>query len=149
MWSARKPQRRTVVEPVERGTIRDRFNIPLALNKIQYNAAVCYADIRHIPTPAGRKTQAASGCGCKSGPSTLQSSSPLGEELAMDPQKLKIQSMIPSPAYALCQRKPERAAALSAQDVREGLTGIHMERGSKRCYPLGKTASDVIGCRYH
>ena len=47
--NARKPQRRTVIERVERATIRDRFNIPLALNKIQYNAATRYPDIRHIP----------------------------------------------------------------------------------------------------
>ena len=46
---ARRPKRRTVIEKTERATIRDRFNIPLALNKIQYNAAICYADIRQIP----------------------------------------------------------------------------------------------------
>lgn len=47
---ARKPKRRTVIEKIERATIRDRFNIPLALNKIQYNAAICYADVRQIPS---------------------------------------------------------------------------------------------------
>ena len=47
---ARRPQRRSSVEKVERATIRDRFNLPLALNKIQYTAAVCYADIRQVPS---------------------------------------------------------------------------------------------------
>ena len=37
---ARKPQNRTIIEQAKRGTIRDRFNIPLAINKVQYNAAV-------------------------------------------------------------------------------------------------------------
>ena len=46
---SRRPKRRIVIERVERATIRDRFNIPMALNKIQYNAAICYADIRQIP----------------------------------------------------------------------------------------------------
>ena len=31
---ARRPKRRTVIEKTERATIRDRFNIPMALNKI-------------------------------------------------------------------------------------------------------------------
>ena len=44
-----RPQRRIVVEPAERGTIRDRFNIPLALNKVQYNAAVSYSQILDLP----------------------------------------------------------------------------------------------------
>src|SRR5205823_2972442 len=49
---SRKPQRRTVIEQVERATIRDRFNLPLAINKIQYNASICYAHIRQIPSVA-------------------------------------------------------------------------------------------------
>ena len=43
---ALRPQRRIVVEPAARGTIRDRFNIPLAINKVQYNAAVWFDRIR-------------------------------------------------------------------------------------------------------
>ena len=43
------PKRRTVIEPVERATIRDRFNVPLAINKIRYQAAVSYASILQIP----------------------------------------------------------------------------------------------------
>ena len=30
---SRKPQRKTVIEPAARATIRDRFNLPLAINK--------------------------------------------------------------------------------------------------------------------
>ena len=44
----RKPQVRTILEPAKRATIRDRFNIPLALNKIQYNAAIVYGPLRQI-----------------------------------------------------------------------------------------------------
>src|SRR5690349_16333446 len=46
---ARRPQRRTVVESAKRGTIRDRFNIPLAVNRLQYNAAILYAPLKDIP----------------------------------------------------------------------------------------------------
>ena len=33
---ARRPQRKSIIEKVERATIRDRFNIPLSQNKIDY-----------------------------------------------------------------------------------------------------------------
>lgn len=47
--ASRRPMQRTVIEPSHRATIRDRFNIPLAINKNQYNIAVCYSQIREIP----------------------------------------------------------------------------------------------------
>lgn len=47
---ARKPRHKIVTEPAKRGTIRDRFNIPLAINKIQYQASIIYAHLRDIPT---------------------------------------------------------------------------------------------------
>lgn len=52
---ARKPQVRVVIEPAKRGTIRDRFNIPLAINKIQYNASILYSQIREIPSVVWEK----------------------------------------------------------------------------------------------
>lgn len=52
---ARKPQVRTVIEQANRGTIRDRFNVPLAVNKIQYDVAVCYDPIRRLPRTEWRK----------------------------------------------------------------------------------------------
>src|SRR5438552_539930 len=47
---SKRPQRRLVIEPAKRGTIRDRFNIPLAINRIQYQAALQYCPIRQIPS---------------------------------------------------------------------------------------------------
>lgn len=52
---ARKPQVRTVIEQASRGTIRDRFNIPLAINKIQYDVTVCYDPIRRLARTQWRK----------------------------------------------------------------------------------------------
>lgn len=40
---SRRPQRRHEIEAAKRGTIRDRFNIPLAINKMQYNVAILYS----------------------------------------------------------------------------------------------------------
>ncbi len=49
---SRKPQRRIVMEAAKRATIRDRFNIPLAINKMQYQVAIHYSQIKQIPSIA-------------------------------------------------------------------------------------------------
>ncbi|NRA90951.1 MAG: hypothetical protein HRU43_07500, partial [Simkaniaceae bacterium] len=54
---ALRPQRKTIVERAPRGTIRDRFNIPMAINKVQYNAAVCFDRIREVPLVSWKKVQ--------------------------------------------------------------------------------------------
>lgn len=44
-----KPQKKTVVKRVERAPIVDRFGVPLALNRVQYNAELSYGAIRQLP----------------------------------------------------------------------------------------------------
>ncbi len=46
---AQKPQSRTILQRADRGTICDRFGIPLALNRICYNAVIYYGQIGQIP----------------------------------------------------------------------------------------------------
>src|SRR3989344_4786401 len=46
---AQKPQSRTILQRANRGTIRDRFGIPLAVNRASYNAAIYYNQIATIP----------------------------------------------------------------------------------------------------
>ncbi len=46
---SKKPQKKVVVEPANRGTIVDRYGIPLAVNKIKYNVALLYSQMRQIP----------------------------------------------------------------------------------------------------
>ena len=47
---AQKPQQRALLLRADRGTIYDRFHVPLALNRICYNAAIYYGQIAQIPT---------------------------------------------------------------------------------------------------
>lgn len=60
---SRKPQRRIVTESAKRATIRDRYNIPLAINKLQYNIAIHYTQIKQIPSiiwetdPSGKRVK--------------------------------------------------------------------------------------------
>lgn len=46
---SKKPMQRIVYESAKRGTIRDRFNLPLAVNKINYQAAVVFSSISALP----------------------------------------------------------------------------------------------------
>src|ERR1700759_1714069 len=47
---SQKPKRKTVIEPAIRATIRDRFNLPFAINKISYQATILYSQLRDIPS---------------------------------------------------------------------------------------------------
>jgi cell division protein FtsI/penicillin-binding protein 2 len=147
---ARRPKRRTVIEKAERATIRDRFNIPLALNKIQYNAAVCYADIRQIP--AGKWEVNAQG---KRVRIPIRSnyikklSELLAKELQLDAQMIEDTihakaSLFPhTPCILKEDLSEEEYYRLKGMEV--DWAGIRTEKDSKRYYPLGKIASDVIG----
>jgi cell division protein FtsI/penicillin-binding protein 2 len=147
---SRKPQRRSIIEHVERATIRDRFNIPLALNKMQYAAAVCYADIRSIPSV--RWTKDADGK-----PKRVQAranyihelSQMLAQELKLDAQQIEDTihgkaSLFPHTPFVLKEDISEdlyyRLKLLETDWV-----GIRTERKSTRYYPRGKVGSDIIG----
>ncbi|NGX37224.1 MAG: Penicillin-binding protein 2 [Chlamydiae bacterium] len=133
---SQKPKRRTVIERVERGTIRDRFNIPLAVNKMQYNAAICYADIRQMRRKERRLY-------------IEKLSHFLAEALEMNP--LDIEDTIygkaclfPHTPFVLKEDIPEKLYHRLKMCERDWL-GIQMQQTTKRLYPQGKSACDVIG----
>jgi cell division protein FtsI/penicillin-binding protein 2 len=150
LQAARRPQRRTVVEQVERATIRDRFNIPLALNKIKYNAAVLYTDLRQIPSVQWKKDEKGKKRRVYPRLEYIKNlSSLLGEQLFMDP--LLIEDLIHSKAslfphlpFVIKEDIPEKHYYRLKMLEKEWL-GIQMQRSFKRFYPQGKTAADVIG----
>ncbi|NGX39857.1 MAG: Penicillin-binding protein 2 [Chlamydiae bacterium] len=148
--SSRAPQRRTVTERAERGTIRDRFNIPLASNAIQYNASICYADIRQIPSvqwekgPDGKKKRVLARRNYIEKLSRF-----LGSALTADPQTIEDTihgraSLFPHTPFVL---KEDISEELYCQlKIREkDWLGLQMEQTSKRVYPLGKVGCDIIG----
>src|SRR5262245_50897211 len=45
---AERPKTRMLIEPARRASIRDRYNIPLAINKMRYQASVVYGQIRSL-----------------------------------------------------------------------------------------------------
>ncbi|HSX04516.1 MAG TPA: penicillin-binding transpeptidase domain-containing protein [Rhabdochlamydiaceae bacterium] len=147
--NASRPQRRSMVQKVERATIRDRFNLPLATNKIQYNAAVCYAQIRQIPTAVWKKEE---GKPCKIAARKLHVENLaqlLASELSMDPVAIEDMihgkaSLLPHTPFVIKEDISEEVYYRLKMAEKDWL-GLSMERSAKRIYPQGKTACDVIG----
>lgn len=147
---SRKPQRRIVVEPAKRGTIRDRFNIPLAINKLQYNVSIFYSQIKAIPFAAwetnheGKRVKR-----YKRREYITALSKLLGDELKMDPDR--IEDLIHSKA-ALYNHIPfilkediEEEKYYRLKMLEKDWVGIHVQKVPFRYYSKGKVASDIIG----
>lgn len=147
---ARKPRRRTVIEKVERATIRDRFNIPLALNKIQYNAAVCYADIRQIPSVKWEMDVNGKRVRVQARANYIKKLAfVLAKELQLDAQKIEDTihgkaSLFPHTPFILKEEISEEEYH-RLKMMEKDWVGLRTDRGSKRYYPLGKVGADVIG----
>lgn len=147
---SRRPMRRTVIEKVERATVRDRFNIPLALNKIQYNAGICYADIRQIPTARWEKNAEGRRVRIPMRSEYIKNLCELlASELQMDAQTIEDTihgkaSLFPHTPFILKEDLTE-AEYYRLKMLEKDWAGIVTEKGSKRDYPLGKIGSDVIG----
>ena len=147
---ARKPQVRITVEEPPRGTIRDRFNIPLAVNKIEYVATLCYEPIRRLPTITWKKNE--------SGKKTkyffrktyiTNLIAFLAKELDLSPRD--VEDMIYSKA-ALFPNMPillkeglseETYYRLHARE--KDWPGLTLQLRPKRHYPKGMVASSVLG----
>lgn len=149
LQNSSKPQRRSITEKVERATIRDRFNIPLAINKIQYNASICYALIRQVPTVSWQK-QNGKLCKVHTRKAHIEKLAQLlAKELSMDPIQIEDiihgkASLIPHTPFVIKEDISEKAYYRLKALEKEWI-GLQMERSSKRIYPQGKTACDVIG----
>lgn len=146
---ALRPQRRSVVEPAARGTIRDRFNIPLAINKVQYNAAVCFDHIREIPLVTWEKREGKKVKVYERRRHVEKLAEMLGNALEMDP--VGIEDLIYSQASIF-----PNTPFIIKEDLSENLyyrlrllekdwTGLTMQRAAKRYYPQGKVGSDILG----
>lgn len=147
---SRKPQRRVVVEPAKRATIRDRFNIPLAINKVQYNVAVLYSQIKQVPVavwqtgPDGTRVKRP-----KRKEYITALSQLLGRELDMDAER--IEDLIYAKASFYHSLPFVIKEDVSEQEyyrlrmLEKDWLGIHVQRTPRRHYPQGKVGGDIIG----
>lgn len=145
LLEAQKPQQRTFLVRANRGTICDRFHIPMAINQIAYNAAIYYAQISEIPSIEWKgnvKIYARKEY-------IRNLSEVLGKTLHLDPDR--IEDLIHSKA-ALFPHVPFIVkAALTEEEhyklrmLEKDWPGIYAEIASIRSYPLGKTGCSLIG----
>jgi cell division protein FtsI/penicillin-binding protein 2 len=147
---AHRPQRRVVIEPIERATVRDRFDIPLAVNKMQYNAAVCYAHIREIPSISWVKDEKGKTVRVQPRMEHITHLAQLlGAELDMDPVVIEDTihgkaSLFPHTPFVIKEDISEEQYFRLRMLEKEWL-GLQMQRAAKRWYPQGKVACDVLG----
>ena len=147
---SRKPQRRVVLEPAKRGTIRDRFNAPLAINKLQYNVSILYSQIKQIPTIAWDKNSEGKRIKRYRRREYITALSQLlGETLKMDPERIEdlihakaaLYNQIP---FILKENIDEREY-YRLKMLEKDWAGISVQRAPVRHYTKGKVASDIIG----
>lgn len=150
LQAAQAPTRRVVIEPARRATIRDRFGLPLALNKIQYNATVNYSQIQVISSWAwetgadGKRIRVP-----KRRQYIRQLSELLGRELNLDADELEDRIHAEAAYY-------DHAAYLVKKDITEQeyyrlkmleaeWPGLQGQRVPKRYYPYSKVGGDIVG----
>ncbi|MBA3958666.1 MAG: hypothetical protein H0X51_09795 [Parachlamydiaceae bacterium] len=147
---SRKPQRRVVVEPARRATIRDRFNTPMAINKIQYRVAILYSQFRQVPSVVwtkdvtGKKTKQ-----YKRREYIVALSKLLADELQLDPER--VEDLIFSKAALYFNRPFILKEDISESEfyrlkmLEKDWLGIQVQRLPKRTYPMEKVGADIIG----
>lgn len=147
---SQKPQRKTVIEPAIRATIRDRFNLPLAINKISYQAAILYSQLKDIPSVVWKMDDSGKRMRVfKRREYIKQLSQLLGQELQLDPER--IEDLIHSKASYYAQVPFVIKDEITEEEyyrlkmMEREWPGIHMSRLPKRDYPRGRTAADIIG----
>lgn len=145
LLEAQKPQARTLLVRADRGIICDRFRIPMALNRISYNAAIYYAQIAEIPTVEWKENLKI--YARKEYIRNL--SEVLGKTLQLDPER--IEDLIHSKAALFPHVPFIIKASLTEEEhyrlrmLEKDWPGISSEIASVRSYPLGKTGCNLIG----
>ena len=150
LLEAQKPQRRTIIQQANRGTITDRYGVPLAINRICYNAAIYYSQFSQIPTVVWTTDENGQKTRCYKRKNYIRRlSEVLGQELSMDPGRIEDlihskASLFPHVPFIICPHISEQKYYRLKALEREWL-GLRGEIALERTYPLGKTASSIIG----
>ncbi len=147
---AARPRKRVVLVPAKRATIRDRFNEPLAVNKVKYQAAVTYSQIKEIPSIKWEKEASGKKVKRYKRREYIRSlSEHLGGELSMDPDR--IEDLIHSKAVFFGNIPFVVKEDLSEKEyyrlkmMERDWPGIAARRVPKRDYPNGKVGAEIIG----
>lgn len=147
---AKKPKEKTIIQYANRGPIYDRFDLPLALNRIKYNASIYYAQIRQIPSVKWNVDE--NGNKYKSYPRKehiKRLSSLLSHELNLDADRIEDliyskASLIPHIPFTIKENIDEKTY-YKLKILEKDFLGLQAERSQERFYPQKKVGSNVIG----
>lgn len=142
---SKRPQQRTIVTKAPRGTIRDRFNIPLAINRVHYEAGVCYDLIREIPRVYWKNKK-------RTYPRKIyieRLSALLARELGLNPTNVEDiihskASLFPNTPFILKKGISEETY-YNIKGMTKDWPGLIAQLGSHRYYPKGKLAAQLLG----
>jgi len=147
---SQRPKRKTIIEPAIRATIRDRFNLPLAINKISYQAAIRYTQLRDIPSftwqtdEKGKKIKV-----FKRKEYIHRLSELLANELNLDSER--VEDLIHAKASYYSQVPYVIKDDLTEKEyyrlkmLERDWPGLYVRHLPKRYYPKGSVGADVIG----
>ncbi|MBM3191278.1 MAG: hypothetical protein FJZ63_01315, partial [Chlamydiae bacterium] len=147
---SKKPQQKLVREKPLRGTIIDRFNLPLAINRLQYDACICYDRLKTIPSV--KRIKDAHGKIIKIYPrreyiQTL--SRTLADMLHLDALDIEDTfygkaALFPTLPFTIQENLPEKLY-YTLKGLERTHPGIVASKTIKRTYPQKKVAADLIG----
>lgn len=142
---AYQPRKRVIVEKPQRGAIVDRRGKALAQNRISYNAAIYYRDLKQLP---GVKWENRT----KRFPRKeyiKDLSHLLGELLSMDEERIEDliyskAALFPHLPFVIKENISEKQY-YRIRALEKDWLGLHAEKGSTRHYPFGRVGCDIIG----
>ena len=144
------PQRKTILEKPNRGVIFDRYGIPLALNRIKYDAAIYYSHIKQIPiyswetSDNGQKIKY-----FKRKEYIKNLSKILSSELNMDAERIESlihakATLLPHIPFVIKENISEKEY-FKLKNLQKDYLGLSAEISSERFYPNKKLASNILG----
>lgn len=146
---SKKPKNKIQLQTPLRGTIHDRFSIPLAINRINYFASLLYDDIREIPKVKWIKKNNKK---IKTFPRKdyiQKLCRLLNTELDLDPQDVEDiiygkAALFPGTPMMLKDNLTEKQY-YRLKALQKDFKGLYADKKAKRFYPQNKVASDIIG----
>lgn len=144
------PQRRTILQKANRGVIYDRTDLPLAINRIKYNATIYYSHIRQLPTVKYEKDEKGQKVKKYVRKEYIKNLSKfLGDELSLSPERIEDlihskASLLPHIPFVIKENIDEQKY-YKLRMLQRDWPGLHVEISQERYYPLGKIGSSILG----
>lgn len=144
---AKKPQITEMVEIAPRATIRDRFNVPLAINKIQYNATVYYDQIKQLPAVLKKGIDKESTITRKKYVHLLATK--LSEYIDLDVTTIEDlifskSALMPHIPFVIKEDLDEKTY-YELKAIEGNWPGLYAQKSPKRYYPQQRVAAEIIG----